>query len=142
MISRSRFGFGLRAIRDEESGGGLGIDTTRHKTVAWLLSALLTGPAGGIYAYWISYIDPGRLRHGDRREAFVILLLGGPGTVFGPVVGAVFIEIATALTWSNLLNYHSRCSEFSLWPWSYCRRDSHRSSATPGAPFGLRISRR
>ena len=108
LVSRSRFGQGLRAIRDEEQAAeSLGVNTTRAKTVAWGISAMLTGLAGGIWAYWIGYIDPGgAFDMTIAVKLFVMALLGGMGTLLGPIIGAFFIEIATVVVWVNFLNYH------------------------------------
>ncbi len=108
LVARGRFGHGLRAIRDEEQAAeSLGVNTTRAKTVAWGISAMITALAGGIWAYWIGYIDPGSAF--DMTIAvklFVMVLLGGMGTLLGPIIGAFFIEIATVVVWANFLNYH------------------------------------
>ena len=67
----------------------VGIDVTSYKTAAFALSAMFCGTIGAIYASWVAYIDPS--------DAFssllslkvpVMTLLGGPGTVLGPAVGA------------------------------------------------------
>ena len=72
-IASSRFGMGLIAIReDEDAAAVMGVNTTLYKIAALVLSALFTALAGGIHAYWITFIDPGeRVRshaqraHGD-----------------------------------------------------------------------------
>jgi branched-chain amino acid transport system permease protein len=109
LVVRSRFGYGLRAIRDEEEAAeSLGVHTTRSKTAAWVISAGLTGLAGGIGAYWIGYIDPsGAFDMAVAVKLFVIALLGGMGTLAGPIIGAIFIELATTVVWSNSLTYHT-----------------------------------
>ena len=57
---RSSLGYAFRAIRfDEEAASVMGINPTAYKTSAWAMSAFFTGVAGGAYAYWMSYIDPG-----------------------------------------------------------------------------------
>lgn len=93
-ISRSRFGFGLIAIREnEEAAEVMGIDTTLHKVLAFMLSALFTALAGGIHAYWITYIDPaGAFDVTLNVKMIIMVVFGGPGTVFGPVVGALVLS--------------------------------------------------
>ena len=67
----------------------------------------MTGSVGTIQAWWITYIDPPAMfGMGLAVKAFVIMLLGGAGTVLGPVAGAFFIELMANLTWSRLLNWH------------------------------------
>lgn len=109
VLSKSRFGYACRAIRsDEESAGSMGINTTYYKTLAWMISAVLTGIAGSIYANWMSYIEPGAVFDMTIAvKSFVMFLLGGAGTLFGPIVGAFFLELVSTLTWSHLLTYHS-----------------------------------
>lgn len=107
-LSRSRLGYGLMAIRaDEEAASVMGIYTTRSKVIAWSLSALFTGLAGGLYAFWFSYIDPPTVF--DVMwvvDMFVIILIGGMGTVIGPVIGAVILEAISEVVWSNFIELH------------------------------------
>lgn len=107
-FSRRRLGLGCQAIRDNEAKAeASGLYTTRYKTAAWMLSASLTGAVGGIQAWWITYIDPPAMFDmGLAVKAFAIMLLGGAGTVLGPVAGAFFVELMANLTWSRLLNWH------------------------------------
>lgn len=108
VLSRSRFGYACRTIRsDEESAGSMGINTTFYKTAAWAISAAFTGVAGSVYAYWMSYIEPGAVFDMTIAvKAFVMFLLGGAGTLFGPIIGAFFLELVSTLTWSHMLTYH------------------------------------
>jgi len=107
-LSKNRLGYALKAIRaNEEAAGVMGIDTTRYKIVSWCLSALFTGVAGSVYAYWFSYIDPPTVF--DVMwvvKMFVIILIGGAGTVFGPVIGAFILETISELVWSRFINLH------------------------------------
>ncbi len=107
-LDRSRLGYAFKAIRaNEEAAGVMGIDTTRYKITAWSLSALFTGVVGGVYALWLSYIDPPAVFNIMWTvRMFVILLLGGIGTVFGPVLGAFIIEALSELVWARFLYLH------------------------------------
>ncbi len=89
-IAKSRFGAGLIAIReDEDAAAAMGVNTTLYKTMALVLSALFTAIAGGINAYWITFIDPASAFDLTLNVRMVIMaMFGGPGTVFGPVLGA------------------------------------------------------
>jgi branched-chain amino acid transport system permease protein len=93
-ISRSRFGMGLIAIReDEHAAASMGINTTLYKTIALMLSAFFSGIAGGIQAYWISFIDPASAFDPTLNVRMVIMaVFGGPGTVLGPVIGALVLS--------------------------------------------------
>jgi branched-chain amino acid transport system permease protein len=108
VLVRTRIGYGLRAIRaDEDAAASLGVNTTLLKTVAWTLSASLIGLTGAIYAYFIHYIDPpGVFDVGVSIKMFVIVLLGGVGTVFGPVIGAFGIQILETEVISSFFSYH------------------------------------
>jgi branched-chain amino acid transport system permease protein len=107
-FSRSRLGHACRAVRDNElKAEAMGIHTVRAKTAAWVLGAALTGAAGGVYAYWLSYIEPPAVFNMMIAvKSFVIFLLGGGGTVLGPVAAAFLIELVTTLAWSHLLHWH------------------------------------
>ncbi|MFA6505491.1 MAG: branched-chain amino acid ABC transporter permease [Treponemataceae bacterium] len=107
-LHKNRLGYAFKAIRaDEEAAGVMGIDTTRFKIIAWSISGLFTGLTGALYAYWFSYIDPPTVF--DVMwvvKMFVIILIGGIGTVMGPVVGAVLLETVSELVWSRFINLH------------------------------------
>jgi branched-chain amino acid transport system permease protein len=107
-MSKSRLGYAFKAIRaDEEAAGVMGIDTTRYKIIAWSFSALFTGMVGAVYAYWFSYIDPPTVFDIMWTvRMFVINLIGGIGTVFGPIIGAFLIETLSELVWSKFLYLH------------------------------------
>ncbi len=104
----SRLGNAARAIRDDEvKAEAMGLRTAAIKTAAWAVSAALTGFVGGVYAYWFSYVDPASVF--DMLiavKSFVIFLLGGAATVFGPIIAAFFIEYSSTVLWSQLLDYH------------------------------------
>jgi len=107
-FSRRRLGIACQAIRDNEvKAEACGLHTTRYKTTVWMISAAITGVVGSINAYWMTYIDPPAVFDmAIAVKAFVIFLLGGAGTVLGPLFGAVFVELLATFTWSKLLNWH------------------------------------
>jgi len=92
-VDRSKFGMGLKAIRDDEDKAeALGVPTTAYKVVAFSLSAFFVAIGGGIYAYWNAFIDP-IFMFSILVSAYMVLmsLLGGTRHLFGPVVGAIAI---------------------------------------------------
>jgi len=93
-IARSRFGAGLVAIReDEDAAQVMGINTTMYKVAALTVAALFSALAGGIHAYWITFIDPASAFDPSLNVRMVIMtLFGGPGTVLGPVLGAFVLS--------------------------------------------------
>jgi branched-chain amino acid transport system permease protein len=93
-LSRSRFGLGLIAIRENEEGAAvMGVNTTLYKVLAFMLSAAFTALAGGIYAYYITFIDPvGVFDIGLNVKMIIMAVFGGPGSVLGPVAGAFILS--------------------------------------------------
>jgi branched-chain amino acid transport system permease protein len=108
VLLHTRVGYGLRAIRaDEEAAAALGVNTTLLKTSAWTISATLIGLCGGIYAYWISFVEPPAVFDISLSiKMFVIILLGGVGTVFGPIVGAFGIQLLETEVIGQFYEYH------------------------------------
>jgi len=92
-LSRSRFGYGLIAIReDEDAAAVMGINTPLYKTIAFALSGAFTGLAGGVYAYWITFIDPdGVFKVTMTVQLIIMAAFGGTGTVLGPLLGTVVL---------------------------------------------------
>jgi branched-chain amino acid transport system permease protein len=93
-LSRSRFGLGLIAIRESEEGAAvMGVNTTLYKVLAFMLSAAFTALAGGIYAYYITFVDPvGVFDISLNVKMIIMAVFGGPGSVLGPVVGAFILS--------------------------------------------------
>jgi branched-chain amino acid transport system permease protein len=104
----SRLGHAARAIRDDEvKAEAMGLRTTTIKTIAWTVSAGLTGAVGAIYAYWFSYVEPPAVFDMVIAvKAFVMFMLGGAATVFGPILGSFAVEYASTVLWSHALEYH------------------------------------
>lgn len=95
LVGRSRFGAGLRAIKeDEEVAQTMAIDSARLKIGAFVLSALFSGVAGGIYAYYLAYIHPDIVFDVNISILVVLMaLFGGGGSWLGPVIGAVLLTL-------------------------------------------------
>jgi branched-chain amino acid transport system permease protein len=93
-ISRSRFGFGLIAIRENEDAAAvMGVNTTPFKVLAFMIAAVLAGLAGGIHAYWLTFLDPASAFDLTLNVKMIIMaVFGGPGTVWGPVVGSLVLS--------------------------------------------------
>lgn len=92
-IERSRIGYYLAALReDEDAAQALGVNTTRYKLVALLISAFFTSMAGTFYAQYIFYIEPFGIFSLDFSVLLAMMaIIGGLGTVWGPVAGAFFV---------------------------------------------------
>ena len=93
-LTRSRFGFGLIAIRENEEGAAvMGVNTTLYKVIAYTLSGIFSALAGGIHAYWITFLDPESAFDISLNVKMIIMaVFGGPGTVLGPIVGALSLS--------------------------------------------------
>ena len=104
----TRFGAALVAIREDEVGAETrGINTTRLKVIVFSFAGFSTGLFGGLWAYQNTFVDPDIAFVEVRTvDAVMGAMLGGLGTVAGPVVGAVVLFWLRELLWANLLDYH------------------------------------
>lgn len=93
VLERSRFGFKVKAVRDDEAAAqSLGINATAVKMQAFVLSAALPAVLGGIDAYWITFINPQSVLAGTITDQMVVMaLVGGLGHPWGPAVGAALL---------------------------------------------------
>lgn len=108
MMLKSKFGYGLIAIReDEDAANSMGINTTLFKSAAFSLSGFFTGLAGGIYAYQQGFIKPEPVFAVAKTvEMIVMSVFGGIGSIFGPLIGSVFIELISNFLSSFFLVAH------------------------------------
>jgi branched-chain amino acid transport system permease protein len=92
-IRRSKFGLGLLAIRDDEDKAiAVGVPATAFKLTAFVTSAVLVGMIGGVYGYYVTYIYPQFVVDPLIGISMVLMVfLGGLGTLWGPVLGAVIL---------------------------------------------------
>lgn len=111
-LSRGRFGYQMRAVReDEEAAMAAGIDPKRVKLRAFLISGALTALGGAIYGLFLSFLEPHFIFFLPLSVQIALTaIIGGRGTVWGPVVGAVLLTVAgeafrTAFAEANLLIY-------------------------------------
>jgi branched-chain amino acid transport system permease protein len=95
LLERSRFGFKVKAVRDNEAAAqALGIDATRVKIQAFVLSAVIPAVFGGINAYWITFINPPSVLGDDITDQMVVMaLIGGLGHAWGPALGATSLYL-------------------------------------------------
>ncbi|MCO5182499.1 MAG: branched-chain amino acid ABC transporter permease [Anaerolineae bacterium] len=108
LMRRTQFGASLIAIREDEVGAEMrGINTTRHKITIFCLACFSTGIVGGLWAYQNTFIDPDIVFFESRTiELVMMTILGGLGTVAGPVVGATVLYWLRDIIWANFLDYH------------------------------------
>jgi len=104
-----RFGLAINAIRDDEDKAeAMGIHTTRYKITAWCVSALFLSIAGGGVGHLVGFIDPTEVAFaGATFGVWMILMaiLGGKGTLWGPVIGAVVFHLTQELFWTYLFGW-------------------------------------
>lgn len=100
LLDRSRFGYYLRTIKgNEQAAESVGIDTTKYKSLAFMLSAAIVSIGGSLYAQYMLYIDPPMLM--QLRISLMICLvcvMGGIGTILGPLIGAVIMTVVSEYT--------------------------------------------
>lgn len=95
LLERSRFGVWLIAVREnEDAARALGVDATMIKLGAMVLSAAITATAGCFYAQYFLFVDAG-IAYGTwiSIEALLTPIIGGVGTVFGPLLGALVVKM-------------------------------------------------
>jgi len=108
VVSRSRFGLALRAInQDEDAAGSAGINTTRAKVTAFTLSGFLVGLVGASYAFQQVTIFPERLFDvGITVLMVMMVVIGGSGTVLGPLLGAVGLQYVSEYLRQHFTDLH------------------------------------
>ena len=85
----------------------LGVPTERYKRMAFVVSAVLTGLLGVIYAHSLGYITTNSVYRDDTNLSLIVYsLLGGMGTLFGPVIGAFMLVFITQVVLGRLLDFH------------------------------------
>ncbi len=105
----TNFGLAINAIRDdEEKAEAMGLHTSRYKRTAWVISAFFLGIAGAIFGNMTGFIEPRDIAFPTTTfNIFMVLmvLLGGKGTLWGPVVGAVVFHVIKEVTWTYFLGW-------------------------------------
>ena len=105
----TRFGLALNAIRDDEDKAeAMGIHTNRYKMVAWSISAFFLGIVGGLFGNMIGFIEPMEVAYPTLTFGIFMVamtLLGGKGTLWGPILGATLFHTLKEVTWTYLLGW-------------------------------------
>ncbi|MFR9777033.1 branched-chain amino acid ABC transporter permease [Micromonospora sp. MS34] len=109
LVAGNKFGFALKAIhQDEDAAAAMGINTTRAKVATFALSGFLTGLVGATYAFQQVTIFPERLFDVDITVLMVVMVvIGGSGTVLGPLLGAVALQFLSEYLRQNYTSVHT-----------------------------------
>ena len=109
LVARNKFGYALRAIhQDEDAAAAMGINTTRMKVLTFALSGFLTGLVGAAYAFQQVTIFPQRLFDVEITVLMIIMVvIGGSGTVLGPLLGAVTLQFLSEFLRENFTDLHT-----------------------------------
>jgi len=101
-LIKSRHGRAILSIREDETAAeASGIPTTYYKVLAFTVSAGFAGIAGGLYAHYLSILDPSTFGFMRSVEILVIVVLGGLGSIFGSVISATVLTILPGQTHQN-----------------------------------------
>lgn len=116
IIERSRLGFGLVCIRQNEAAADMiGVNATLYKSLAFAFSGLFVAMAGTLYSGWVHYIDPSDvydILHSVK--PIVMALMGGLGSALGAVLGAFMFLAVEEAVWRNYLQVHSAVLGFLI----------------------------
>ena len=92
LFLRSPFGQSLKGIRESESRmKNLGYNTWLHKYLSYVVAGIFSGISGILWAYYNGFVSPSDVEITASFEAFLMVILGGPGTLVGPALGAGII---------------------------------------------------
>lgn len=130
LITKSRIGMAFRAIHGNEAEAKMiGINTAKYKLIAFVISTFFAGIAGGLNAYFIRLIDNSIFSAANSFSPLIMAVIGGLGTVAGPVIGAIFlVAVQQILALPNVVEF-LRTSLGSFFP----------EVSNVGAPLGFLI---
>jgi branched-chain amino acid transport system permease protein len=96
LLLRSRIGYRLRAIRDDEGAArAAGVNTVRWKRFAFAASSAAAGVAGAAYGHYIGLLSPTGMKFDEMATIIIMVILGGQRTLAGPVAGALVVELVS-----------------------------------------------
>ena len=93
-MGRSWIGLAWASIReDEQAAGAMGVDVVRFKVLAFILGSAIAGLAGGFYAHFLTFIMPQNFGFGQSIVILSMVVFGGIGSRWGPIVGAIILGL-------------------------------------------------
>jgi branched-chain amino acid transport system permease protein len=100
LIIKSPFGRTLVAIHsDEVAASAFGVDCAKYKTRVFVLANVLASIAGSLFAHYMGFIAPDDFGVSTSVNILVMLFLGGIGTIYGPILGAIFLKLLPEITY-------------------------------------------
>ena len=104
-IQHSKLGYFLQAIReDQDAAHSLGINIANYKNIALVISAVLTSLTGSFYGIYVGFVDPPTVLGLDVSvQIMLICIIGGMGTLWGPVLGALILVPLSEALRSNMV---------------------------------------
>lgn len=130
LITNSKTGMAFKAIHENEAEAKMiGINTAKYKLIAFVISTFFAGISGGLYAYFIRLIDNSVFSAANSFSPLIMTVIGGLGTVAGPIIGAVFlVAVQQILALPNVVEF-LRTSLSGFFP----------EVSNPGPPLGFLI---
>jgi branched-chain amino acid transport system permease protein len=107
FITKSNMGLAFRAIKENETEARMiGINTAKYKLIAFVISTFFAGLAGGLYAYFIGYVDNSIFLPANSFTPLIMSVIGGLGTLEGPIIGAaILVSIQTLLSLPSITDF-------------------------------------
>ncbi|HTY75360.1 MAG TPA: branched-chain amino acid ABC transporter permease [Candidatus Nanoarchaeia archaeon] len=100
LILKSKMGLAFKAIKENEAESKMvGINTAKYKLIAFVISTFFAGIAGGLYVYFLGYVDNSLFQATNSFTPLIMSVIGGLGSLEGPIIGAVIlVSVQTLLT--------------------------------------------
>ncbi len=107
LIMKSKMGLAFRAIHgNEEEAKMIGINTAKYKLIAFVISTFFAGIAGGLYSYFLGFVQNSIFEPANSFLPLIMTVIGGLGTLAGPIIGAIFfISIRETLALPGVVDY-------------------------------------
>lgn len=97
-LTTSGFGIAMMTVREDEiAAQSIGIHPMKYKLLAFMLSAMIAGVTGSIYATYVSFISPDTFLFNDSATILAMMVLGGIGSIPGTIIGAIILTVAPEL---------------------------------------------
>ncbi len=107
LIMKSRMGLAFKAIHGNEAEARMiGINTAKYKLIAFVISTFFAGIAGGLYSYFLRFVDNSIFSPANSFMPLIMTVIGGLGTVAGPIIGAIFlVSVQQTLALPGVVDY-------------------------------------